>query len=120
MPDGLIEMLPHFNGAELFDRCGPMLTIFGISTIPALPPLEWAPDWQIDKYTPAWRQASPHRENQWAIGMTNYGGLIILDNDGTVKQWDKSRRIWEDNQWTLDEWVEDIFREGDAFLKAEE
>jgi len=120
MPAGLVEMLEHFNGAELFERCGPMLTVFGISTIPPLPALEWFPDWNIDKLTPSWRQASPHRENQWAIAMTNYGGLIILDKRGTIKQWDTSQSRWEENRWTFDEWVEDIFREGDAFLAAPE
>ena len=119
VPDELVEMLRHFNGAELFDRSGPLLTIFGIYTIPPLPPLEWAPDWYIDRFTPSWRRASPNRENQWAIAMTNYGGLIILDKEGAVKQWDSSQARWEESSWTFDEWVEDTIREGDAFMKEE-
>jgi hypothetical protein len=97
-----------------------MITVFGISGIPPLPKFEWAPHWYIDKFTPAWRRASPRREKHWAIAMTNYGGLIILRDDGSIKQWDTSRGMWEKSKWTFDEWVRDIFREGDAFMKADE
>jgi hypothetical protein len=119
MPVALVEMLRHFNGAKLFNRCGPLVSIFGISTIPLLPALEWCPDWTIDKFTPTWRCAAPRREGHWAIAMLNYGGLIILHDDGSVKQWDTSRGIWEESGWNFDQWVQDILREGDAFMKEE-
>jgi hypothetical protein len=119
MPDVLRDMLRHFNGAKLFLRGLPLVRVFGISTIPPLPALEWGPDWYVDKYTPTWRRASPGRENQWAIGMTNYGGLIILDKSGITKQWDTSQEIWEPNEWSFDEWIEGVLREGDAFMKED-
>jgi hypothetical protein len=115
MPDALSDMLRHFNGARLFLRNGPLVSIFGISTIPPLPPLEWAPDWHIDKFTPAWR-SSHNRPSDWAIGMTNYGGLILLDQEGTVKEWDTSQNTWSPNEWSFDEWMSEMMREGDTYL----
>jgi hypothetical protein len=119
MPDELADMLRHFNGAQLFERGLPLVHIFRISPISRLPALEWAPDWNVDKYTPRWRGASPDRDNEWAIAMTNYGGLIILDDNGITKQWDTSQGMWEPGEWRFDEWVEHMLREGDAFMREE-
>jgi hypothetical protein len=55
LPNELIDMRRHFNGANLFKKTGPLISVFGISTIPPLPPLEWADEWTIDKFTPRWR-----------------------------------------------------------------
>ena len=57
MPGDLTDMLRLFNGAELFCRNGLLVTIFGVSAIPPLPPLEWAPDWYVDIFTVAWRSS---------------------------------------------------------------
>src|SRR5580704_15904853 len=56
MPEELASMLRHFSGAHLFDRTGPLISLFGITPASPLPPFEWAPDWCIDKYTPEWRR----------------------------------------------------------------
>jgi hypothetical protein len=111
-------MLRHFNGAELFEKTGPLVTVFGASTIPPLPPKEWAEHWYIDKYTPSWRAAGEDRENDWAVAMMNYGGLVIVCGDGRVREWDTGQRSWDRRNFdNFDEWFEEILREGDAFLK---
>ena len=119
MPDELIDMLKHFNGARLFKKSGPLVSIFGISIIPALPPLEWATDWYIDKFTPKWRAVGEGRENDWTIGMMNYGGLIILNQDGVVREWDTAQKVWDPLTLEFGEWVEKILREGDIFMRED-
>ena len=81
LPAVLTEMLGYFNGAELFFIGMPFITVFGISEIPPLSPLQWAPDWYVDKFTPAWRKASVGRDKDWVIAMKNYGALAVLEND---------------------------------------
>jgi len=110
-------MLKTFNGAELFNNCGPLVTIFGISQIPPLPPLEWAPDWYVDKFTPAWREFSGNRD-EWAIAMMNYGGLIVLSRDGSVREWDTSERCFSPWTLTVEAWINQILREGEEFMKT--
>ncbi len=117
MPETLSQMLRQFNGAELFIDGGPLVTIFGISTEPPLPPLEWATEWYIDKFTPKWRSAGRNRDSDWAIAMTNYGRLILLEQSGLVKEWDTSQRQWSRGTFTFDEWIEETLREGDAYVE---
>jgi hypothetical protein len=85
IPEVLVEMLRRFNGAELFEKCGALITIFGISTTPPLPPMDWAEDWYIDKFTPTWRSVFS-RPQDWTVAMWNYGVLVVLDQYG----WSKS------------------------------
>jgi hypothetical protein len=118
MPGTLVDMLRHFNGARLFDRHGPLVSVFGITSIPPLPPLEWAPDWHIDQFTPAWRSAFK-RPGDWVFAVMNYGNKFALAPDGTVKEWDSSERKWRPGMPGLSEWVEWILREGGEFLSAE-
>jgi hypothetical protein len=117
MPNSLVEMLKLFNGAELFVGNGPMVTIFGISANPPLSPLEWAPDWYVDKFTPAWRATDQGRQTDWAIAMMNYGGLIILGQDGTTREWDTRQGTWGAKTWEFHEWVDDILRDGEASME---
>jgi hypothetical protein len=117
MPTTLVDMLKCFNGGKLFFRAGPLVSIFGISMIPPLPSLQWAPDWFVDKFTPKWRLTADDRRDDWAIAMMNYGGLIILDKDDRIREWDTSQRLWSPKPWGFDEWVEDILRDGDAYMK---
>lgn len=116
LPPVLGNILRQFNGAELFVKAGPALTLFGISTIPPLSPLEWAQDWYIDKFTPAWRAAGTNRQDDWAIAMTSYGVLSLLDPDGTVKEWDTNRGVWEAAKVGFAEWLEKVIREGEIIL----
>ena len=116
MPDALAHMLRHFNGAELFLSNGPLVSIFGLSTDPPLPPFQWAPDWHIDKFTPVWRHADSHRRDEWAIAMMNYGGLIILSEDGAIREWDTRRQVSESTRWGFAEWIEEVLCEGKAYL----
>ena len=116
LPDSTRDMLGHFNGAELFNRTGPLVTMFGISLVPALPAFEWAPDWYIDKFTEIWRSGR-NEGDDWALAMMNYGGVVLLDATGTTKEWDSATKMWSPERKSLDEWIEDIFREGDAFLR---
>ena len=119
MPTALVELLEQFNGAELFVVAVPLITIFGISTIPALPPLEWAPEWYIDKHTRRWRSSGSGRDTDWAIAMMNYGGLAILDKSGWIREWDTAAGDWDERHVPFEEWCDIIIREGDALLKDE-
>jgi len=107
-------MLRQFNGAQLFVRHGPLITLFGISPEPPLGPFEWAEDWWIDKFTPTWRRVF-NRDRDWAIAMTNYGGLSILCNDGEVREWDTSQRDWGATESDLATWIKRVLIEGDEF-----
>jgi hypothetical protein len=111
-------MLQEFNGAILFDTGagGELVSLFGITEDPPLSALEWGEEWYIDKFTPRWRAAGTNRQNDWAIAMMNYGGLVVLNEDGSVKEWDTSRHMWNPGQFSLDEWVELIFREGETYV----
>ena len=117
MPTALVEMLRTFDGAQLFDNGGPLVSIFGISTIPPLPPLEWAPDWYIDKFTPVWR--AKQKRNDWAIGITSYGVLFLMDQEGAISKWDTGQKGWESRNQLLGQWMEELMREGESYLKGE-
>jgi hypothetical protein len=112
LPAILKEMLKRINGAKLFDMGLSLVRLFGISTIPPLPPLEWSPEWCIDRFTPRWREAGLNREADWAIGMTNYGGLILLDANEAIKEWDTGETRWLLRNVPFDEWIEKIMSEG--------
>jgi hypothetical protein len=115
-------MLRHFNGARLFDKGvgGATVALFGITEEPPLDPFMWAEKWWIDKYTPLWRGAGgPNRRNEWAITMMNYGELIILNEQGTIRKWDTSQQQWDPASLTFEQWLEELFREGDEFMNEE-
>jgi hypothetical protein len=119
LPESIIEMVRHFNGARLFiakNGGGEMLTVFGISDDPPLSSVEWASDWYIDKFTPRWRAAGSGRNSQFAIGMTNYGGVILYEN-GVISEWDTAERHWAQPKYSLGEWFERILTEGDTYLR---
>jgi hypothetical protein len=116
MPTTLKDMLQHFNGAELFIGGLPMLTIFGATTIPPLPPLEWAEDWYIDKLTPDWRMSGSNRDKDWAIGMTSYGGLILFNESYGISEWDTGESRWVFESIVLDDWVEKVIADGEAMM----
>jgi len=113
MPNDLVKMLDAFNGGELFVDAIPFVTIFGLS----LSADKTTSDWFIDRFTPSWR-SGPGKPMDWAIGMTNYGGLVILGGDLFVRIWDTSEKQWTDNQLLLlDEWIVKIMKEGAACLE---
>src|SRR4029077_18086242 len=118
-PATLKELLTHFSGAELFISGIPLLTFFRISNDPPLSHLEWAPEWHIDQFTVKWRAAGSERKNDWAIAMTNYGGLILLDKDETVTEWDTGEARWLVKDLPFDEWIEKIMKEGEAIMAEE-
>jgi hypothetical protein len=120
LPDDVVDMLRHFNGAGLFEKPTWLVTVFGVSTIPSPPEFEWAEDWCIDKYTPRWRAAGEGRQNDWAVAMMSYGVLVIVSGDRRVREWDTAQGIWEPRSFdSFDEWFEEIFREGDIYLREE-
>jgi hypothetical protein len=116
LPSELVDMLDHFNGAELFIWSGPMLTMFGLSEASPVSKLKWAENWYIDKFTPKWRAAGDGRESQFAIGMTNYGGLILFEN-GRIREWDTAQREWAPSNYELSEWLEKVLHDGEVFLR---
>ncbi len=116
LPRALIDLVCCFNGAKLFRHCGALLRIFGISEDQPLSKFEWAEDWYIDKFTPKWRAAGAGRDSQFAIGMKNYGGVILFEN-GLIKEWDTAQREWSSSSYKLDDWLEIVLRDGDNFLR---
>jgi hypothetical protein len=119
LPSGVIDMLRHFDGANLFCTIAASITIFPASGVPPLPRFEWAEGWYIDEFTLRWRAAKgDDRENDWAIAMTNYGGVTIVRPDGRVREWDTAQRAWDPRTFdNFDLWFEMLLREGDEFLK---
>jgi hypothetical protein len=117
IPEQIKDMLHKFNGAELFIRNGPMITLFGISPVPPLAEVEWAQDWWIDKFTPAWRAAF-HREKDWAIAISNYDGLTVLDDESRVREWDRGAHRWGPTDPDLGAWIERILKEGEEYMSA--
>jgi hypothetical protein len=116
LPSTLTAMLRCFNGARLFLSAGPSFSLFGISTDPSPSPLEWTPDWWIDKYTPRWRTAGTNREVDWAIAMTNYGGLILLNDNETINEWDTGQSTWLSKDLPLEAWIENLISEGEVIM----
>jgi hypothetical protein len=106
LPSTLKEMLQTFNGAELFLFPSPFLSVFRNSNRPPLPPLEWSPDWCVDAFPPRWRAAGPDRHGDWAFAMTNYGGLMILDENNAVSEWDTGQAEWLSTHVPITEWIE--------------
>jgi hypothetical protein len=119
LPSELADMLGLFNGAELFKKNGFMLSLFGLTEEPPLPPFEWGEEWYIDRFTPMWRHEGKNRQNDWAIAMMNYGELILLDGQGKIKKWDTSERTWAPGNVSFDQWLEEVLREGDEFLNED-
>jgi hypothetical protein len=116
VPAILKKMLQHFNGAELFIAAAPLLTLFGMTAAPPLSSLEWGEDWYIDKFTPAWRASGPDRDNDWAIGMKNYGGLILFNESQGISEWDTSERRWLLDKILFGDWIEEILAEGETMM----
>jgi hypothetical protein len=110
------EMLSRFNGAELFILGSASFSLFGLSTNPPLPPLEWAAEWCIDKFTPRWRAAGSNRQEDWAITMTGYVGLILLERGEFVKEWDTGENRWILKDMPFHEWIEKIISEGESIV----
>lgn len=107
-------MLNRFSGAKLFSNACPYISLFGISTNLPPTPFEWSPEWCIDAFTRRWRAAGSNRQDDWAIAMTCYGGLILLDGNERVKEWDTGQSIWLTRDIAIDEWIENVIREGEA------
>lgn len=114
-PIALREMLSHFNGAELFIDFMPLLTVFGVSPTIPVSETEWASNWYIDRFTPKWRAAG-ERDGDWAIAITNYGGVTILDSANTCGEYDASEGRWLSRGVALEDWLESVFFEGDRYL----
>ncbi len=113
-PSDLAEMLIVFNGGELFVDAMPFVTIFGLSLADDPPELEWS----IDKFTPKWR-AAMQRPNEWIIGITNYGGIFVADENNVVREWDSAQKQWTNKPLSFDEWADFIFVEGQKCLNDE-
>jgi hypothetical protein len=122
LPGAVLEMLQHFNGARLFDAGagGEMVKVFGISEKPPLPKFEWAPVWNIDKFTPGWRAAGDNRKNDWPIAMMTYGELILLTGQNNIKKWDTALGQFAPGTMSLGKWLQELFDEGEEYLKEVE
>jgi len=114
MPNDLAEMLRRFNGGELYIDAIPLITILGLS----LPSDDVTSDWFIDRLTPQWRSGAG-QSTDWAIGMTNYGGMVILEQDSLVSEWDTSQQKWMADRYPFNQWVEKIMEEGADYLNED-
>jgi hypothetical protein len=113
-PIDLSEMLKHFNGGELFIRTGPLITLFGLFQHSEKTEFAWY-DWYIDIWTPKWR-LEMKRPEDWVIGMTNYGGVVILNNELLIGEWDSNEHQFMDKWFTYIEWIEKILSDGIEYL----
>jgi hypothetical protein len=111
-------MTSQDEGNTLFVKTVPLVSILGISSIPPVPPREWAPEWYIDRLTPKWR-ASGHSHKDWPIAIMNYGVVIVLDSGGVTREWDTGQRRWGTRKLTLGERMEDLLREGEVYLSEQ-
>jgi hypothetical protein len=106
LPTEVDNMLRIFNGGEIFVNPMPSVTIFGLS----LPGDRRDFDWFIDRYTPAWRSAK-NRPQDWILAMTSYGGLLVMEQDLTVRQWDTARHAWDGLPMSYEDWLDATVRE---------
>jgi hypothetical protein len=122
LPDVLLQMLTYFNGAHLFNAGygADMISLFGISEEPPPPKFEWPSEWTIDNFTPEWRAAGANRDSDWAIGMMNDGVLILLTGHNTIKKWETARGHFAPGTMLLDEWLQELFDQGEVYLKEAE
>lgn len=88
-PAPVREMLRRFNGGEFYVDAIAMVTLFGLSA----PGDDPASDWYIDRFTPAWRSRG-RRPGDLVVGMFNYGGVVVVDGDSVVREWDSAVGGW--------------------------
>ncbi len=110
MPADLVRMYEAFDGAKLFIDGIHLIQFLGISGSGE----SLDSDLGIRAYTQHWREKSG-RANDWAIAMTNYGSLILLGRDSTVREWDQSDG-WIGEVCDFPKWITKIFKEGDEYL----
>lgn len=113
VPPQLRELLRHFNGAELFVDAIPLVTLLGIP----LASDRGGAGRFIDHYTQSWRREY-QRPHDWVIGIKNYGALIVLSDDGLVREWEPTSRAWGNGPWRFEEWIETLLVDGDAYLRS--
>src|SRR5262245_33109778 len=111
LPASVLTMLRTFNGGELFNRCGPLVTIFGLS-LPNDPP---DLDWYIDRFTAAWRPRIIGPTG-WVIGIMNYGAVFVINDASVIREWDSAQQQWSRSPRSVEEWLNWLFAEGDVFL----
>ena len=51
--------------------------------------------------------------------MTNYGGLMILDREEWVREWDTAAADWNGTRVSFNAWYELIARDGDDYMKED-
>jgi hypothetical protein len=113
MPQDLVSILGHFNGAELFIRAIPLVTLFGLSS--AETPAR--NDWFVDRFTRNWREKL-QRPTDWIIGVTNYGGVLALVDDAHLREWDSSQQSWTTSPINLESWLVTLLDQGAEYMNA--
>jgi hypothetical protein len=48
--------------------------------------------------------------------MMNYGGLLLVDKHGMVKEWDTAQQKWSPGARGVDRWIEHVLDDGDQYL----
>jgi hypothetical protein len=110
IPVWLRQMLELFNGGKFFIRGLPFATLFGIADERDVG------DWFVDRFTKHWRKCGG-RDNDWAVGITSYGGVFIAKHDGSIKEWGTADEDWLHHWENLSEWLAWLVDEGYRTLK---
>ena len=116
MPKVLIDMLKTFNGGKFYIDRIPLITIFGISPLSPEAASDPGTEWHIDQFAPKWRISAGGREKDWPIAMTNYGGLIILQENERVREWDTGQGKWSSESTRLEDWINRALSEGKLYM----
>jgi hypothetical protein len=114
MPAPMVAIIRRFNGAELFERSMQLLTLFGLSG----PDTPGPPEWFIDAFTRMWRSGGG-REKDWVFGITNYGGVLVMQGDGMVGEWDTAQRGWNPRAVPFSQWADAILKEGEEYMMTD-
>lgn len=119
MPADVKSVIGQTNGAELFIKGGPLLTLLPIKMNEKLARVDWSNIWCIDNYTTLWRQAGEKRNKDWVFAVTSYGGLILQERPDEISEWDTADTGWIQRHVPVSEWIEKVLADGNALMENE-
>lgn len=114
----LRSMLAEVNGAELFISGLPLVTLFPVTATADLQKIGWPKDWYIDEMTAWWRgNGHTDRSTDWALGIMNYGGLILQERPDEFSEWDTAHAGWIQRHVSMSDWIDSVLTQGKAAIK---
>ena len=111
LPESLRQLLSAFDGAELFIDAIPLVTFFGsgVSRPHSIPDLR--------TNTTTWR-SSRSSSSEWVFGAMSYGGYLVIDTIGTIREWDSAQHAWFGESFSSDQLVQRLLAEGPSYLAS--